>query len=204
MRERRREEILSATLEVLVSHGWSGLRMRDVADLARVSVGTIQYYFDTRDNLLLEACRYETQRSVAGWAQASETAGEGPWPRLEAMVDYFVAGDRFSDRSVLWFEFCAAAARIQTIRTHLLSIYDDWRDPLAHILQEGQQTGEFAFEMPLPELVDMIITHIDGLQIAVVLGAIPDVSYMRHLLIESIRLIVGVSAAAAARSPGLP
>ncbi|MBU2697915.1 MULTISPECIES: TetR/AcrR family transcriptional regulator [Pimelobacter] len=52
--ERRRDEIVAATLQVLRESGSAALRLRDVAARAGVSTGTVHYYFDDVQGLLAE------------------------------------------------------------------------------------------------------------------------------------------------------
>ncbi|WP_408898505.1 TetR/AcrR family transcriptional regulator [Nocardioides sp. R1-1] len=52
--ERRRDEIVTAALQVLRESGAAGLRIRDVAARAGVSSGTVHYYFDDVEGLLNE------------------------------------------------------------------------------------------------------------------------------------------------------
>lgn len=52
--ERRRDEIVAASLQALREVGAAGLRIRDVAERAGVSTGTVHYYFDDVQGLLNE------------------------------------------------------------------------------------------------------------------------------------------------------
>lgn len=53
--EEKRELILVAAFRVLGEMGYAGTRLRDVGDRAGVSVGLIQHYFDSHENLLAPA-----------------------------------------------------------------------------------------------------------------------------------------------------
>lgn len=57
-----RAAIVDATLTAISTHGVSTLRVRDVADVAGVSTGTVHYYFDDFDTLLLEVHRQSSTR----------------------------------------------------------------------------------------------------------------------------------------------
>src|ERR1700733_12175614 len=65
--EQRREQLLRAALDVIVSRGYADTRIADVAEHAGTSPALVIYYFKPRDQLLTEALRYsEDQWYAAG------------------------------------------------------------------------------------------------------------------------------------------
>lgn len=52
--ERRRDDLVAAALSVIREYGVAGLKIRDVAERAGVSTGTVHYYFDDIQGLLYE------------------------------------------------------------------------------------------------------------------------------------------------------
>src|ERR1700753_4410729 len=54
----RREQLLRAALEIIVTRGYADTRIADVAEHAGISPALVIYYFKTRDQLLTEALRY--------------------------------------------------------------------------------------------------------------------------------------------------
>ena len=56
--EQRREQLLRAALDVIVTRGYADTRIADVAEHAGTSPALVIYYFKTRDQLLTEALRY--------------------------------------------------------------------------------------------------------------------------------------------------
>ena len=54
----RREQMLSAAVEVICERGFSDTRIADVAARADASPALVIYYFGTKDGLLTEALRY--------------------------------------------------------------------------------------------------------------------------------------------------
>jgi AcrR family transcriptional regulator len=68
--ERRRDELVAATLHVIRESGAAGLRIRDVADRAGVSTGTVHYYFDDVQGLLREVHARARERFYDGRLRA--------------------------------------------------------------------------------------------------------------------------------------
>ncbi|MDN6380080.1 MAG: TetR/AcrR family transcriptional regulator, partial [Brevibacterium aurantiacum] len=49
----RRSAILESAIDQIGHRGVEAVRMKDIAEAAGVSVGTVQYYFGARDELLV-------------------------------------------------------------------------------------------------------------------------------------------------------
>src|SRR5438128_9914033 len=62
--EGAREQIVRAAAESLLESGYAGTSVRAIASRAGVAIGNLQYYFPTKSELLVEAWRYLTARSV--------------------------------------------------------------------------------------------------------------------------------------------
>ncbi|WP_238846660.1 TetR/AcrR family transcriptional regulator [Nocardia arthritidis] len=60
-----RAAIVAATLSAIQDRGVNALRVRDVAEIAGVSTGTVHYYFDDLDNLLRAVHRQASERFFA-------------------------------------------------------------------------------------------------------------------------------------------
>src|SRR5487761_266003 len=62
--ESTREVIIHAAADSLLENGYSGTSVRAIAARAGVAIGNLQYWFPTKSELLVEAWRYLTARSV--------------------------------------------------------------------------------------------------------------------------------------------
>jgi AcrR family transcriptional regulator len=100
----RKDIVITATLGLISERGISGIRLKDVARAAGISVGTIQYYFDSREDLILSAYQQHSQNVIA-LVRASFHEGTDPWTSLaQTFHDFFHVAD-FSTRTRLWIEF---------------------------------------------------------------------------------------------------
>jgi TetR/AcrR family transcriptional regulator, regulator of biofilm formation and stress response len=129
--ERRREEILRATLRVIGARGADAVTHRAVAQEAGVPLSATTYYFASKDELLeqtlLMAAREETERIerlVLDLAPRELSAAD--WA---AGVAALIAGDVRDepDRHVALFELGLEATRTESLRGEL----QRWQD--AHI-----------------------------------------------------------------------
>lgn len=189
-RAQQRERILRAAEQLLVTHGVERSRLRDVAEVAGVSVGTVQHYFDTRSRLVAELFDWSSERRLAAWLAAVHGDGD-PWTRLSRLLDASLA-EPLLPRSRIWIEFCAMA-RDEELREKLGRYYDAWRPPFREVIEEGVAAGVFRPTRPVADIVDLFVIFADGAEMAVALaapGVTPD--GLRRLLLETARSLLGV------------
>ncbi|AJC61190.1 TetR family transcriptional regulator C-terminal domain-containing protein [Streptomyces sp. 769] len=86
--DERRTEIAEALLRVAGRRGLHAVGMRDVAAEAGVSLRLVQYYFETKEKLLLHGLRQLTERFGERVAAQVRAAGDHPGPRtvIEALL----------------------------------------------------------------------------------------------------------------------
>ena len=202
LRAAQRERILRAAEALLVTHGVERSRLRDVSEAAGVSIGTVQHYFDTRDNLIAELFDWSSARRLAQW-QAAEPAGGDPWSRVVALL-YASLPDPLLWRSRIWIEFCAMA-RDEELRAKLDRHYDAWRPPFRSAIEAGIESGAFHPIWPVSDVVDLFVIIGDGAHVGVALGAPGiDEGLLRRLLIETARTTLGLPAHVPTPPPPAP
>jgi AcrR family transcriptional regulator len=189
-RVQQRERILSAAEQQLVTHGMERSRLRDVAEAAGVSIGTVQHYFDTRDRLVAELFEWSAARRLHAWLAATSAEGD-PWTRLASLLDASLA-EPLLWRSRIWVEFCAMA-RDEELRAKLGSFYDAWRPPFLDAIEGGIAAGIFHPSMAASDIADMLIMQVDGAEVAIALGAVGATpERLRRVLFETARVALGM------------
>ena len=102
MRERRRE-ITDAVVRITLKGGLTAATFREVAAEAGVSVRLVQYYFGTKDELLLATQRHVAARSIQRLrAWVAETDGS-PRAWLRAFMGSFIPIDDESRVAMLMY-----------------------------------------------------------------------------------------------------
>ena len=79
--EQRRREIADALLRVVGLHGLHGMSLREVAAEAGVSLRLVQYYFPTKERLLLFTASYLEQHLADQVTTRAKAAGPDAAPR---------------------------------------------------------------------------------------------------------------------------
>lgn len=108
-RDDRRAQLIEATIKVIAAKGYARTTMSDVARLAGLSHGLVNFHFQSKENLLLETLLFLTAEYQANWQAAVAGAGTDPADQLFAllMADFDPAictPDRLSAWSAFWGE----------------------------------------------------------------------------------------------------
>ena len=166
----RRREILEATCAVVSERGFRDLRIVDVARKAGYSTGTVHYYFDSKEELLREAFRFEYEESRLR-RERVVTPGLDPVARLRALADAYLPSSPQSVRSWrVWMELWITALRDPSMGQINDVYYGEWRQAVLDAVREGQELG--LLDVPEPQLfANMYVSMMDGLAIQVLAGA---------------------------------
>lgn len=189
----RRTAVLAAAVQCIAETGWASVRLKDVAQTAGVSVGLLQHYFDSREQLIAQAFRKASLDILEG---ATAGTAEDPWERIVGLVDDLSGREDLRGRSLLWVEFAAASSRVEEIRDAFALIYDAWRARLRAAVDLGIERGDFTPVVPVDDAVELILEQIDGCILAVAsgLGRI-DGPRMRELSLRLAAALLGRRAA---------
>lgn len=187
-RQVQRERILAAAERLLVTHGVERSRLRDVAEAAGVSIGTVQHYFDTRDRLIAELFDWSAERRLRAWVEALPADGD-PWSKIVALLHASLPEPALW-RSRIWVEFCAMA-RDDELRGKLDRFYDAWRPPFRAVVDEGVAAGAFDLAAPVDDIVDLFVLLGDGASVGLALQAPGvDAEQLRRMMLATARAVL--------------
>jgi DNA-binding transcriptional regulator YbjK len=154
--EERRERILRATLQVIARDGIGGVTHRSAAAEADVPLGSLTYWFATKDDLLREALRLFVDDETERLRRVGEGLTEGMDP--EAIADRFgevlESGD--GTAQVAQFELYLEASRnpaLREVAQQCFAAYDE-------ICRQALRAAGAEAEGPLPAL---FVALADGL-----------------------------------------
>lgn len=80
------EQILDATMEVIVRDGLDSTSMRAVAEEADVSLGLLSYHFDGKENLVVSAFQRAADQLIDHTSRRIDGAGTDPRERIRAAL----------------------------------------------------------------------------------------------------------------------
>ena len=147
--EKRKSQILDAAMDTFAKKGFHKTRMSDIADSSGLSKGTLYWYFDSKDTIILElldrvfepelkkltTLLADTQSAEERLLLYTERAGEDIIKMLRWMP--------------LFYDFIALAFRQDLIKKTISKFYKNNVDLLIVLIQQGIDSGEFKAVNPL-------------------------------------------------------
>lgn len=158
--------MLTHVVEVLAVRGYAATRFTDVSQASGVAVSTLQGYFGSREDMLIEALQGATSREVKALAELASRS-EDPWQKLVALVDRGLSTPVVTWRILM--EFWTAAAHDAELRTHAAVLAEQYRQPFIKAVQGGVDAGAFSPKFEVAAVVDVVVATMDGLLYPLVL-----------------------------------
>jgi AcrR family transcriptional regulator len=113
--ELRKRQITDAVVRITVRGGLASATFREVAAEAGVSVRLVQYYFGSKDQLLLDTQRHVAERSVARIRRLRAQAGDTPRDVLRTVMRSFVPVDDESRTAMLMYVALFTASLVDPV-----------------------------------------------------------------------------------------
>ncbi|WP_090382957.1 TetR/AcrR family transcriptional regulator [Natronobacterium texcoconense] len=138
-----REEILAATYQALVEHGYADLTIERIGDELEKSQSLIYHHYDGKDDLVLSCLEFMLERFEATMA---EDELDDPRDRLERVVDWMLAPELDSEHRQFFattLELRARANYDSAYRDHFTRSDRTFDRRIATIVREGIEQGEF-------------------------------------------------------------
>ena len=190
----RREEILTATVDLLDRVGLASIRVADVAGALGVSPALVFYHFGTKDALVADAFAHAVDRDLRRIDEAT-TRGADPTDRLRRVLRlYGPTGTAAGWR--LWIDAWALAQREPVIRDVLRRLDERWCAVLREVIDEGVAEGTFTCPDPVAT-VARVSALIDGLSVATLVYRTVTREQLREWVAGAIAGELGIDAAVA-------
>jgi AcrR family transcriptional regulator len=168
---RRKIAVLEAAGRVIAERGADATRFADVAAESGVPVSTLQYYFGSREDLLVAAFRHASGTEIAA-LEAELAALDDPWQRLTVIVSRAVTGYLADEAGAarLWIESWHFGIRDGEMRADAVRDYQAWRRLIADAVRLGTDGGRFAARQSPERIAVLTIALVDGIGIPLALG----------------------------------
>jgi AcrR family transcriptional regulator len=160
---RNRVTIIAAAWKLYADLGIEKVRTEDVAQAAGMATSAVNYHFRTKDQLLQAALRYSLD-IIAETRHLNDSADPiavlRHFARVHAGVDQKI-------RRVwsIWLQCWARAATDESARANLTTVYGEWLDMIASVIETGQRSGAIrGGDTTL--MVKSLAIFIDGLGVA--------------------------------------
>lgn len=192
---RRRAEILYGAIRIIARDGVSSAKLKDIARESGVSLGLVQHYFGTKEELVNATFGVMMRASsLANDIDVSED--RPPLVALMSQLRLHVYGIiAFDERWHFWIELWAAAHRSPTVGALTTSIYALWATPFRRTLDRLTEERLLPDGLDLDGTTTVIMAILDGLSVRAVVdpnALTPEAMY--SLLTRSVIAALGIRA----------
>jgi AcrR family transcriptional regulator len=167
-RPERLEQILDAACRAILDRGFPATRIADIAAAARVSTGTVHYYFATKDEVLVAALKWASTRLFARVEQPGDEPAAARLRRLLAVAVPYPGPAR--DEYVLWIELWLRVLHQPELLPQCEAISEQWHGYFHDIVRRGAETGEFAPAADPDTVAERLVAFVDGVGFETALG----------------------------------
>ncbi|MFT7460528.1 MAG: AcrR family transcriptional regulator [Planctomycetota bacterium] len=132
--------ILEAATDIFMEQGYNSLTMRKVATQAGISIGNLNYYYRTKEDLLRDLLDFVINPYLDAFDQAREQAGESPTRQMEAVLTFWIDDLATPETTVFFPECWALANHNPFVSTLLDDMYIKARQSLNDLIPQINPT----------------------------------------------------------------
>ena len=157
-----KEQIVRAAAESLLENGYAGTSVRSIASRAGVAIGNLQYYFPTKSELLIEAWRYLTERSVVELRMSLNQMTDPIWLIESGIVSIWESLRRLGDIQLAAFDLLVQAPKQESLQAFLPELFARYRDVVEEQLDRLERDGRVRLKIERQVLVPLILNTVLG------------------------------------------
>lgn len=163
----RRQSILHAAWHLFSTHGYTRVRIADIAKGADVSSTTVLYYFNTKASLLFACLQHAITLREQHHASILEGTGTVT-QKLRALALVHLPDHAESQRPwVAWLQYTSSQHTDDQAQELVRTTSESWYLDLTECVKRAQHEGWLSNE---PHLADTLSTLLDGLGLRVISG----------------------------------
>jgi len=145
-KEKRRTQLIKATIRTIAKRGLPGTTMATVTREAKLSLGIVNLHFQSKERLLVETLRYVAEEYRATWEKALDKSGPSNAEKLRAILDVeFAPPVCEPNKLAVCFTFWSESKSHPTYRTICADLDKQYDEMLiefcARIIAEGPYPG---------------------------------------------------------------
>ena len=145
IKQSRRIELIEATIDSLAKHGFAEITLGQVAKAARLSQGIVNFYFRSKDALLVETLKYMAEEYERFWIAAVHRAGPNAADKLAAMIAADFDPVMASRKKVtVWYAFWGEARWRPEYLKICQTLSESYFAETASLCRELAETGSYA------------------------------------------------------------
>ncbi|AZQ71672.1 TetR family transcriptional regulator [Streptomyces luteoverticillatus] len=180
--DERRHRIAEALWRIASERGLDGASLRDVAAEAGISLGQLQHYFRTKDDMLVFALGHISELAARRiGARVGSLAGD-PSPRTllrETLAEMLPLDDKSRTGQLVQIAYFVRAVHDERLRRHAKEGIPALREFFAAQIRRAMEGGDIAADRDPDTEAMLLISLVDGLTGYVLLDVLPGEEAMR-------------------------
>jgi AcrR family transcriptional regulator len=157
-----KELIVRAAAESLLENGYAGTSVRSIASRAGVAIGNLQYYFPTKSELLIEAWRHLTERSVEELRTSLNQMTDPIWLIESGIVSIWESLRRLGDIQLAAFDLLVQAPKQESLQAFLPELFARYREVVEEQLDRLERDGRVRLKIEREVIVPLILNTVLG------------------------------------------
>lgn len=165
--QRRRQELVRATFQLIAKNGFEGLRTRDVADLVGVNIATLHYYFPTKESLIkavLDQAMIRFRSTLTPHGSPADQLRN----HLRAVRKLLIEEP---DLKAVMAELALRSARDRSIAAIMAEMYDSWHRAMRGLLRRAVKEGGLQPELDTDGVAALIVATLTASTLPTLSGA---------------------------------
>ena len=157
----RREQLAQLAVGLIQRRGAERATVRGIARAGGFSVGVLNHYFRSKDQLLAFTFEWLAQQTFTELDRTLAVTPPG-LARVRAALEFMVPSAAAPSFIAIWVGLWSGATRNPALARIHRGYYTRWRRRLRLLLREAVRRGEIAAPPSLPLAVDLLTAGIDG------------------------------------------
>jgi AcrR family transcriptional regulator len=157
-----RRRLLDALVAIIAESGLDGVSIREVAAAAGVSIGTVQYYCRSKDEMLVMTFQHITERILGRVTAIDKTGAAGPALR-RALLEFLPLDELRRTEARVYLAFAARAAVSAELADVQGAMLSGIRTQCAEAFRRARRQRETRVDLDPAETAMATTALVDGL-----------------------------------------
>jgi len=144
LKDRRRRQIIDATIAAIYRRGIGDARVADIARAAGVSYGIVSFYFKSKDALILATMNHVAREFSEALRNAVGDMSRSPMQRLIGAGEVSFAGSASAPaKAAVWIALWAQSHVVPSFRKRCCELQDEFVDVTEPLIREIVEEGKY-------------------------------------------------------------
>jgi|BEDMetMinimDraft_2_1075160.scaffolds.fasta_scaffold20420_2 AcrR family transcriptional regulator len=160
-----REKIVQAAANCLIRHGYTGTSIRTIATEANVAIGNIQYYFPTKDQLVVEAFEHLTGQCIEKLRQVANNINRPAETLEKGIPSLWECIKELARIQLASYDVLIEYSSRHQLHDNIYSVISMYKDVLLQMIEDWNIDSSSALGTTSEQLASLCLMLIFGLSL---------------------------------------